>query len=512
MTTHYDVLGLNTEASAEDIERAYHNAQQEHATLGQSLPEAVTNAYKILSDPAKRRQYDVQLIIQGTSSGAVETYLRTDETNAPKDWVDSAAFDESTPEWAEVDWDDSESASQEAGEPNPATSLGDLLAAAEKKPEQTDDDIEVPDYLPPVADVDDLYPRARRRAREAQQNRPSYRTRNPYQSPSYTTPKRSFLPLSAGTIILLVVAGIVILSAFWSFESASDPYEDRATYQATAVALLATSTPETLDYSTLADAAYDAEDYEEAVDLYTDAIVQDPNNRHLYERRALSYYWLYEYDDALADFSRAHIIDPDSDWAIGWRGWIYYLQGENELALRDIATSVRLDPENAITYVDRAIFAFDDGDVARANADFTKAIELYPPYLFTLESDTPAQSSTEWLVKNYSRVVDYSPTNPISRVYRGSLYAHLGDVDNAIADFQAAIENAPEFAPAYHALGDLYFQQGSEVEALAAYSKYMNLTLNEADANVVARAAELQYEQETADETPNEATNDQSGG
>ena len=71
MTTHYDTLELKSDASQSDIKHAYRRlAKLFHPDSHQSTAshERITSlnaAYEILSDPAKRRHYDAQ-VLDGT--------------------------------------------------------------------------------------------------------------------------------------------------------------------------------------------------------------------------------------------------------------------------------------------------------------------------------------------------------------------------------------------------------------------------------------------------------------
>jgi curved DNA-binding protein CbpA len=65
-TDYYEVLGIGPDASADEVRRAYHRlAFQCHPDRNQTSEEAheemerINEAYAVLSDPTKRREYDL---------------------------------------------------------------------------------------------------------------------------------------------------------------------------------------------------------------------------------------------------------------------------------------------------------------------------------------------------------------------------------------------------------------------------------------------------------------------
>jgi pimeloyl-ACP methyl ester carboxylesterase len=81
MTSHYDVLGVSPEASAEELERAYgEKAELVKAGLsfdggedGASATKALDDAWQALSDPESRRRYDGWLARQTSLDGSTDT-------------------------------------------------------------------------------------------------------------------------------------------------------------------------------------------------------------------------------------------------------------------------------------------------------------------------------------------------------------------------------------------------------------------------------------------------------
>jgi curved DNA-binding protein len=83
MQNHYKTLGLTNAASAEEIRRAYRVlARRYHpdvnpSNTGEEVFKAIAHAYSVLSDPERKKQYDLEL--QQASESLSETFDRANE-------------------------------------------------------------------------------------------------------------------------------------------------------------------------------------------------------------------------------------------------------------------------------------------------------------------------------------------------------------------------------------------------------------------------------------------------
>jgi hypothetical protein len=124
--SHYDVLGVDEHASADEIRRAYVALAREHhpdhraatgAVIGEADSDATIRAanaaWEVLSDPARRRAYDEQLAL-GVEVPRGPRIRHLDDTFVPFDATD--------------DEDDAWRYEPDVGDPRTAPSRGLVLA------------------------------------------------------------------------------------------------------------------------------------------------------------------------------------------------------------------------------------------------------------------------------------------------------------------------------------------------------------------------------------------------
>lgn len=124
--------------------------------------------------------------------------------------------------------------------------------------------------------------------------------------------------------------------------------------------------------------AYGKQEYDLAIDCYSQAIRFRPKFAEAYFNQAVARKMKGEYDSAIKDHSEAIRLRPD--FALGFynRGLTYGRKGDYDLELADINEAIRLNPKDPDYYRDRGICYACKQDFDNAIADFTKALRLVP--------------------------------------------------------------------------------------------------------------------------------------
>jgi tetratricopeptide (TPR) repeat protein len=109
-----------------------------------------------------------------------------------------------------------------------------------------------------------------------------------------------------------------------------------------------TSTPSN---DSLAAAAFDRgsealknDDYQQAIDEFTEAIRLKPDEEFAFLNRGTAYYSLQQYDKAISDFNEFIRLKPDFDAAFFNRARAYYRLQQYDKAISDFTEVIRLNP------------------------------------------------------------------------------------------------------------------------------------------------------------------------
>ena len=121
-----------------------------------------------------------------------------------------------------------------------------------------------------------------------------------------------------------------------------------------------------------------AEDYENAILYYTQALAENPDHLDALIRRASALFHISNFESALQDLNYALLLDPANAEAFYNRGITYFVMDDYQNALVDLNRAIELNPYNAEAYHSRAMLYFTIGDYERSVEDFEAYINFNP--------------------------------------------------------------------------------------------------------------------------------------
>jgi tetratricopeptide (TPR) repeat protein len=176
-----------------------------------------------------------------------------------------------------------------------------------------------------------------------------------------------------------------------------------------------------------------------------------------YKNRGYAYDAKGDFDRAIADFTKAIEINPKDADAYKNRGYAYDAKGDFDRAIADFTKAIEINPKDADAYNNRGSVYETKGDFDRAIADFMKAIEIDP-------KDADAYINRCWLRATANRDLTLAfadcdtglrlaPNDANGLDSRAFLYLRLGRLDEAIADYDAALKTNPRLASSLYGRG-----------------------------------------------------------
>jgi tetratricopeptide (TPR) repeat protein len=129
------------------------------------------------------------------------------------------------------------------------------------------------------------------------------------------------------------------------------------------------------------------------------------------------------------------------------RGAMYSEEGDTARAMADYNRAIELDPYYPHAYGNRAILLYQQDRFEEALADLNEAIHLNnrePGYYINRGLVQYQLNNLRGAMADYDQVVNMESDNLIARFNRGLLRAQIGDNNRAIEDFDVVIELEPD--------------------------------------------------------------------
>jgi tetratricopeptide (TPR) repeat protein len=129
--------------------------------------------------------------------------------------------------------------------------------------------------------------------------------------------------------------------------------------------------------------------FEEAIELFTKAIEEDPSNPFFYNERAVCYLNIRKLDLSMFDMNKSIELDANYAYFYSSRGFLKTKMKDLEGAVADYERSLQLDPQNEITYNNLGLALESIGKMKQAQRMFKEGNKIlgYDPNKRKLSDD-----------------------------------------------------------------------------------------------------------------------------
>jgi tetratricopeptide (TPR) repeat protein len=168
-------------------------------------------------------------------------------------------------------------------------------------------------------------------------------------------------------------------------------------------------------------------------------------------------------------------------------GWGTFLRNADyRTGLSIYEDAARKCPNNARAHSNLGYVLIDAGEIDRALAACSRAIELSPDFAEAYNNRGlafAAKGQYDRAIADYNRVIELQPDHAEAHNNRGAAFAEMGRYDQAIADYTRAIKVKPDYADAYANLGAARHKAGSVEQAVIDYTRAIQLKPNSVGAH-----------------------------
>lgn len=182
---------------------------------------------------------------------------------------------------------------------------------------------------------------------------------------------------------------------------------------------------------------------QEALNSYTEAIKQYPENTRFISSRAELYLKLENYAKAVSDYSEIIRLTPGDMDAYAYRGYAYCKMKDLDKAKADLTLVLSKVPTNYMASLGMVIIEqqmrHEANALAQANILISKFPKMAEPYFIRAELETDA-GQKELAVIDLDKAIELDSSNKNYVLKRARLYLDLGKKHLARRDLEKAME------------------------------------------------------------------------
>lgn len=218
---------------------------------------------------------------------------------------------------------------------------------------------------------------------------------------------------------------------------------------------------------TLGIVRFEADDWSNAADIFTDAISHLDENTMisakmsdagtlvntdlLYYNRAAAYFLSGNPIKSLADLEKIDESKKTNSLYQFNLGNVYGAKGDYQSAIQNFTSVIDKNSSSELTALAlllrgqarEAISMFNE-----ANTDYNSALKLDENIVLTFIYDTPKATTPTNLISRESKIIDNNPSNSLAYFIRAEAYENLGQINDALNDYNKAVELSPDFLAA----------------------------------------------------------------
>ncbi len=227
---------------------------------------------------------------------------------------------------------------------------------------------------------------------------------------------------------------------------------------------------------------FKAQEYENAIAAYTQAVDKMPGFTILYCLLGDVYRAVGRHEEAIIEYKMAKWLDALCLSAYSGLTQAYEEMGDYDSAIETYKKFIAIHPNNALLHSNVANLYFMKGDVEKAISHYQAAITLNPRHNWT----SIAAQTLGYIQQNVTRNVEASistyqvaymlaPNEIDVYLSLGSAFYDAEDYENALVVYRRALELDPKNAKIHCNLGYLYWGMGKLTEAIKEYDLSISL-------------------------------------
>ena len=220
--------------------------------------------------------------------------------------------------------------------------------------------------------------------------------------------------------------------------------------------------------------------YQGAIEHYSQSLKYDPSTVEAYNGRGQAYFQIRKYPEALSDFTKAIEAGIVTPKLFLNKGKCLVILNRAPEAVPDLNRSIELEPKSPEAFYFRGVAHEKGGNIPNALVDYGQALVLNPNYVEALVNRGLLRTKGEQFseaVADYTAALAIATPQVQPMILNNRAFAQLksGQLAKALEDANKALTINPNYPFAYNTRAAIYQQMGLGAKAQADLAKAQQL-------------------------------------